>query len=329
MAKIKMTLPKGSLERTTYDFVETAGYKIHGRERTYRPTLNDPEIEVKILRPQEIPLSVSEGLQDIGIPGEDWILETRADVKNVLTLGYGRIKIVIAVPRSTTASNLTELLSEFSKDGKVLRISTEYLNITSDYIMSNPFYKEKYGKEEPLIITPWWRRGSNKNVTIFLSFGATEAKPPEDADAIFDVTETGSTLEQNNLKSIATVLESSAVLVANKRSMQDAKKREKIFDVVTLFSGVVEGRQKVHIFLNVRKENLKVLLDELPALKKPTVTQLSDEDWYSVNTIIGKDQFLKVIPTIRKLAQGLVVHSPRQILPLEQISRDEDNKDEY
>ncbi len=325
--KIRLALPKGSLEKSTYEFVENAGYRIHGKERTYRPSLNDPDIEVKILRPQEIPLAVAEGMQDIGITGEDWVLETRADVEMLLKLEYGKIRVVVAIPKPFPASNFTELLKAFYEEGKTLRISTEYLNSTSDYIMKNPFYREKYGDQEPLIITPWWRRGSNSQVGIFLSFGATEAKPPEDADAIFDVTETGSTLEQNNLKIIENVLSSSSVFIANRNSMRDHAKREKIFDVMTLFKGVVEGRQKIHIFLNVRKENLKALLDGLPALKRPTVSELSDKAWYSVNTIIGKDEFLKILPTFRRLAQGLVVHIPRQILSLEEISKDENKKD--
>ncbi len=325
--KIKLALPKGSLEKSTYEFVENAGYRIHGKERTYRPALNDPDIEVKILRPQEIPLAVAEGMQDIGITGEDWVLETRADVEMLLKLEYGKIRVVVAIPKPNPASNFTELLKAFHEEQRTLRISTEYLNATSDYIMKNSFYREKYGDEEPLIITPWWRRGSNSKVAIFLSFGATEAKPPEDADVIFDVTETGSTLEQNNLKIIEDVLRSSSVFIANKKSMRDHIKREKIFDVMTLFKGVVEGRQKIHIFLNVRKENLKALLDGLPALKRPTVSELSDKAWYSVNTIIGKDEFLKILPTVRKLAQGLVVHTPRQILSLEEISKNENKTD--
>lgn len=324
--KIKIALPKGSLEKSTFEFVENAGYRIYGRDRTYRPALNDPDIEVKILRPQEIPLAVAEGMQDLGITGEDWMLETRADAETILKLGYGKIRIVIAIPKSQPASNFTELLKAFHEDGKTLRISTEYLNATSDYILRNSFYKEKYGNEEPLVITPWWRRGSNAKVSIFLSFGATEAKPPEDADAIFDVTETGSTLEQNNLKIIEDVLKSSSILIANRKSIGDPAKREKIFDVVTLFKGVVEGRQKLHIFMNVRKDNLKVLLESLPALKRPTVSELSDKSWYSVNSIIGKEEFLKILPTVRKLAQGLVVHTPRQILPLEEIAKDENQK---
>jgi ATP phosphoribosyltransferase len=174
-----------------------------------------------------------------------------------------------------------------------------------------------------MIITPWLRVGENKNVLIFLSFGATEAKPPEDVDAIFDITETGTTLAQNNLKIIDWVMESSAVVVANKNSLKNSKKREKIADMIALLRGVVEGRKKIHIFVNVKKENLSRLLNSMPALKKPTVSELSEQGWYGVNTIIDKNEFIKLMPTMRKIAQGLVVMDPRQILPLDEINLDE------
>lgn len=325
MAKIKFAIPKGSLERATYEIIENAGYRIYGKERTYRPKLNDPAIEVKIFRPQEIPVAVSEGLADLGVTGQDWILETGVNVETLQNLEYGKIKIVLAVPKNSRVESLSDLVEEFSKNGRNLRVSTEYLNIVSNYIMRNRMYKKIFGIQEPVMITPWWRKGKNSKVEIFLSFGATEAKPPEDADAIFDVIETGSTLDQNNLKSIETVLESSAVLIANKKALKDKRKREKIFDVLTLLKGVVDGRKKIHIFLNVEKKNLPRLLKELPALKGPTISELSTKGWYSINTIVGKDEFLKLLPTIRRLAQGLVVHSPQQILPLEEIWKNESN----
>jgi ATP phosphoribosyltransferase len=163
-------------------------------------------------------------------------------------------------------------------------------------------------------------------VSIFLSFGATEAKPPESADAIVDVTETGTTLERNNLKIIETIMESAAVFIANKKALTNPKKREKIYDILTLLKGVVDGKKKIHIFVNVKKENLNKLLNQLPALKKPTISPLSAEEWYSVNTVIDRDHFLELLPTLRRLAQGLVVHEPRQILPLEEIAGEEENE---
>jgi len=208
-------------------------------------------------------------------------------------------------------------------ENKKVRISTEYLNITSQYIASKPIYKTRFGVEPPLVVTPWWRKGSNRMVTIYLSFGATEAKPPEDADIIIDITETGTTLEQNNLKILEVIMESTAVLITNRSSLQDPLRRQKIYDILALLKGVVESEKKLHIFVNVRKENLEKLLGELPALKKPTISQLSDENWYSVNTIVDRAEFLRLLPILRKLAQGLVVHEPQQILPLEEIAREE------
>ncbi len=186
-----------------------------------------------------------------------------------------------------------------------------------------PVYRERFGGEEPLLVTPWWKKGANSKAMIFLSFGATEAKPPEDADVIIDVTQTGRSLEQNNLKVIDVVMKSSALLIANKGALEDADKREKIYDILTLLKGVVDARERLHIFVNVRQENLERLVEELPALRRPTISPLSEEGWYSVNTVIEKHQFLKILPKLRRLAQGLVVHYPRQILPLEDIARDE------
>ena len=325
MAKIKFAIPKGSLEKTTYEIIENAGYRIYGKDRTYRPRLNDPAIEVKILRPQEIPVVVSEGMADIGITGQDWILETNANVETLIDLEYGKIKVILAVPKDSKANSLSDLIDEFAKNGRNLRFSTEYLNLVSDYIMKNKAYKKRFASKSPLMITPWWRKGDNPRVSLYLSFGATEAKPPEDADAIFDVTETGSSLDQNNLKPIETVMESSAVLIANRKAATDRAKREKIFDVLTLLKGVVDGRKKIHIFLNVKKENLHKLLKALPSLRGPTISELSTKGWYSINTIVGKDEFLTLLPSIRRLSQGLVVHNPQQILPLEEIWKNESN----
>jgi len=150
-------------------------------------------------------------------------------------------------------------------------------------------------------------------------------KPPEDVDAIMDVTETGTTLKQNKLKIVDEVLISTAHLIANKKSLKDPKKREKIFDIVTLMRGAVRGRKYLHIYLNVEEKNLKKLLSQMPSLKKPTISPLSQKGWFGVNTVIKKDEFYKLIPKLRKIAQGLVVHEPRQILELEEIKRDEEN----
>lgn len=321
MATVKFAVPKGSIEEATFKILEEAWQKVTGRGRTYRVKLSDPEIDVKILRPQEIPTYVQEGFYDIGITGKDWIREANADVKLLLDLEYGHVKQVIAVPENFQANNVTELIEDFAKQKRVLKISTEYLTTASSYMRSNLAYQKFFGSAEPIIITPWLRVGTNRQVEIFLSFGATEAKPPEDVDAILDITETGTTLTQNNLKIIETVFESSAVLIANKNSLNDHVKAEKIADMVALLKGVVEARKKLHIFVNVKEENLKILLENLPALRRPTISKLSEDGWFGVNTIIDKEEFIKMLPKMREIAQGLVVLQPKQILPLDELKQ--------
>jgi ATP phosphoribosyltransferase len=321
MAIVKFAIPKGSIEDQTFKILEEAWQTVRGRGKTYRVKLSDPEIEVKILRPQEIPTYVQEGFYDIGITGKDWIVEASADVKILLDLEYGQVNQVIAIPENFEYNNLTELIEGFAKQKRTLRISSEYLTTASAHVRSNKSYQKYYGDISPMIITPWMRIGENKLVEIFLSFGATEAKPPEDVDAIYDITETGTTLVQNNLKVIETVAYSSAQLIANKNSLVDKIKAEKIADILALLKGVVEARKKLHIFVNVKEENLQKLLESLPALKGPTISKLSEEGWYGVNTVIDKNEFIKIVPKLREIAQGIVVMQPKQILPLEELKQ--------
>lgn len=309
------------------NILDRAGYSISGEERTYRPSINDPQIELKILRPQEIPTFVSEGMQDVGISGRDWVQETQADVEILLDLEYSKVRLVLAVPKIwSNITDLSSLLEEYIEGDKTLRISTEYLNAASEFIKSNQIYRENFGDLDPLMVTPWWRKGENEKVGIYLSFGATEAKPPEDADAIMEVVDTGASLQQNNLKAIETVMETSALLIANKDALKDSEKREKIYDIMTLLRGAVDGSKKLHIFANVKRSNLDELLDQLPALKKPTISPLSDPEWVAINTVIDKNKFLEILPTLRALAQGLVVYEPRQVLPLEEIASEDCGK---
>jgi len=327
MEKVKFAIPAGSLAKATFEILQRSGYKVSGQERTYRPTINDPKIELKILRPQEIPVFVSEGLQDIGITGQDWIRETRTDVETLQNLEYGKIKLIVAVPKNLSeTTSISDYMEEVWRRGKNFRVSTEYLNIASEYIKSKPTYRKRFGDSEPLIVTPWWKKGDNSRAKIFLSFGATEAKPPENSDCIIDVTETGSTLDANNLKIIDTVMQSSAVLIANKNVLKDPEKSEKIYDILTLLKGVVDGSKRIHIFVNVKKANLQRLLTELPALKNPTISPLADADWLGVNTVIEKDCLIELLPKIRKLAQGIVVYEPRQVLALDEIVRRKESR---
>jgi len=247
-------------------------------------------------------------------------------VEVLQNLEYGKIRLIVAVPEALSEiGGMSEIMEDVWSKGKNFRVSTEYLNIASEYIKSNLSYKKRFGESDPMMVTPWWRKGDNPRAKIFLSFGATEAKPPENSDCIIDVTETGTTLEANNLKIVETVMQSTAVLIANKKALEDPEKKEKIYDIVSLLKGVVDGSKRIHIFVNVRKANLQKLLDSLPALKNPTIAPLADKEWCSVNTVIEKDCLIELLPKIRKLAQGLVVYEPRQVLALDEISKREEN----
>jgi len=313
-----MAIPKGSLEKATIEMFSATTLDVRFSERSYRPFVSDPELYIKVLRPQEIPTLVEQGFYDLGISGRDWIAETGADVKELLDLRYGSVKVVVAGPISLE-KNTDEIVEQFARSGKKLRIYTEYPNLASKFIASLPSYVKIYGRVMPKVFTPWFSYGENEMVSIFLSFGATEAKPPEEADLVVDVTETGTTLQENGLKVIDTIMQSNAVLIANKSALNDAIKREKILDILALLRGTVEAKNRLHIFVNVKEENLSVLVAELPSLKGPTISKLSTEGWYAVNTVIDRDQYLKILPKLRKLAQGLVVHYPVAILPLEDI----------
>jgi ATP phosphoribosyltransferase len=319
MGRLRFAIPKGSLESDTLDLLRRAFYEVKGAERTYRPLISDREIELKILRPQEIPIYVAEGYYDVGITGLDWVEETAAKVEVLKDLEYGRVRLVMAAPITCGYKSLSDLLERRLSSNLPIRISTEYLNITSQRIMANEVYQRYFGNKTPMIVTPWFRKGENPSVCIFLSFGATEAKPPEEADAIVDNTETGRTLEQNNLAVIEEFMTSTAVLIANRDAMRDHWKKEKILDILSMFTGVLDSRKRLHIFLNVKEENLEELLSILPALKAPTINKLSIEGWYAVNTVIEKEELFRILPKLRRIAQGLVAHEPQLLLSLEEI----------
>ncbi len=317
MAKLRLAIPNGHLNEATLNILSSAGYRVSGEKRSYRPIINDHHIELRLLRPQEIPIFVSEGIQDIGITGYDWICETGADVELLLDLEYSPVKIVVAVPNElSSVQSLGDLIELFAKQGRQLRIFTEYLTLAKRSLLKEPTYQRLYGDREPMVVTPWWRTGDNNQVGVYLSFGATEAKPPAAADAIIEVVDTGISLEQNGLRPIQILLESTAVLIANRQALADPEKREKIADITTLLRGAIEGRKRLHVFINVQRNNLPALLDKLPALHSPTVSPLSDPEWVAINTVVDREAFLELIPQLRRLAQGLVVFEPRQVLPL-------------
>jgi len=331
--QLKFLIPKGSLQETVESLIKTAGYKYYLDSRGYRPTINDPEIDMKMLRPQEIPnYLIGENESDLGITGIDWVRETRttADVEVLLDLNAGKVKLVFAIPQTwENCNSFDEFLDEFVKADRELRISTEYINTTLDFIMKSESYQRNFGDAKPHVITPWYTYGDNMKVTIYLSFGATEAKPPEEVDAIVDNTETGSTLKANGLKIVNVIDTSSAVLIGNKAALADPWKAEKIKDIMTLLQGVVDARQKLHVFFNIRDENLPKILETLPALKNPTIAKLTgkgSQGWSAINTVIPRDDFIKMIPIFRKWAQGLVVFEPRQILPLEKYKNESEEE---
>ncbi|MCS7146148.1 MAG: ATP phosphoribosyltransferase [Nitrososphaerota archaeon] len=322
--RLRMVIPKGSLERGSIEILQKAFYRVEGYERSYTPIVSDREIELRILRPQEIPVYIAEGLFDLGITGRDWVEETGVDVKVLRDLEFGRVKLVFAAPAASRYKSLDHFLEERLSRGESVKIATEYLNITTAWVMGTRAYSERLGSRRPTVITPWYKFGDSPQVSILLSFGATEAKPPIAADAVVDNLETGRTLEQNNLAVVEELMESSALLVANKEALEDEWKREKIYDILTMFTGVLESEKKLHIFLNVKEENLEELLATLPALKSPTINRLSMEGWFAVNTVIDKSELHRILPKLRRLAQGLVAHKPELILPLEEIGRGSD-----
>lgn len=318
MAMVRFVIPKGSLEEATFKLLGEAWARVKRKARSYRVYLDDPDIEVRMMRPQEIPTMVSEGLYDIGITGRDWVLETSSDVDEMADLEYGAIRLVAAFPDSHPYQSMDDMISEYASNHRTLRVSSEYLMTAASYIRNCASYRRAFGDQDPLIVTPWLRSGSNQAVQIHLSFGATEAKPPADTDAIIDVTETGATLAQNGLRISDDILESSARLIANKVSLQNAEKRDKMRDMASLLLGAVQARKCLHIYFNVRRDNLEAVLEQLSSLKRPTVSPLSDSEWYAINTIIRKDEYHDLVPRLSRMGQGLVVHQPRQILDMGQ-----------
>jgi len=284
---LKLVIPKGSLERATFELLEAADLKVtRGSQREYRGDIDDPRIDsVAILRPQEIPTYVEDGFFDIGVTGEDWIAETGADVVNVAALPYSKqtdrpVKVVLAVPRDSGIKSPAEIKPD-------ARISTEFPNLTEQYF-----------------------RGLGIPVRIFLSYGATEAKVPEIVDAIVDLTETGSTLVRNGMEILDVLLESRTQLIANRKAYQDLKKREAIEELVILLQGAISARGRVLVKLNVDAENLDAVVKLLPAMRAPTVSQLTEENYFAVETVVPKSAINTLIPRLKALGASDIVELP-------------------
>src|ERR687896_2764428 len=284
---LKLVIPKGSLERATFELFEAADLKVwRGSERDYRGRVEDPRVlSVAILRPQEIPTYVEDGFFDVGVTGEDWVAETGADVVKVTALEYSKqtdlpVRVVLAVPRDAGIRSPEEI-----RPGS--RISTELPNITRTYF-------EKLGIP----------------VRIFLSYGATEAKVPEIVDAIVDLTETGSTLRRHGMEIIDVILESRTQLIANTASYEDAAKRKAIDELTILLRGAIDARGKVLVKLNVGSDDLAAVVATLPAMKAPTVSQLAETGFYAVETIVPKSAINRLIPELKARGASDIVEIP-------------------
>jgi ATP phosphoribosyltransferase len=287
--KLKLGIPKGSLEAATIDLFRRAGYNITASTRSYFPVIDDPEIECMLIRAQEMARYVNDGVLDAGLTGLDWIHECEADVEMVAELIYakqsfGKVRWVLAVPERSPFQTVQDL------QGKV--IATELVGTTKRYLARH-----------------------HVNARVEFSWGATEVKPPVLADAIVEVTETGSSLRANNLRIIDTVLESATHLIANRNAWMDACKRQKLEDIRTLLEGAINALGKVGLMMNVPRASLHAVIAELPALRRPTISNLSDEDWVAVNTILEESTVRHIIPRLKKAgAEGIVEYPLNKIV---------------
>ena len=289
MSLLKLGIPKGSLQEATIDLMSRAGWKIALSSRSYVPAIDDPELSCLLVRAQEMARYVESGALEAGITGHDWVVETRADVLELAELVYAkqrlaRVKWVLAVPEDSSIREPKDL------EGKV--IATEVVGITEKYLASH-----------------------GVKARVEFSWGATEVKVPQLADAIVEVTETGSSLRANRLRILDTVLESATVFIMNRKAAADPTKREKAENMVLMLQGAIAAATRVGLMLNVRRENLDAVLAALPALKNPTISSLSDSDWVAVNTIIEESVVRQILPRLKAAkAQGIVEYPLNKIV---------------
>jgi ATP phosphoribosyltransferase len=287
--KLKIGLPKGSLQETTFRLFKNAGYSIKLLERSYVPAIDDPEIEGLVIRAQEMARYVEDGILDMGITGWDWVLEQNAEVVELTRLKYGKVgfrgvKWVVAVPADSKIKRIEDL--------KGKKIATELVSFTKRYL-------KKRGIE----------------AQIEFSWGATEVKPPLLADAIVEVTETGASLKANNLRIIDTILESETVLIANKKAWKDPWKKRKMENIVILLKGALVAEEKVGLKMNVPTKKLKEVTSILPSLHTPTVSSLSDKDWVAIEVILDEKVVRDIIPDLKRAgAQGIVEYPLNKVI---------------
>jgi ATP phosphoribosyltransferase len=289
MSRLKLGIPKGSLQEATLELFARAGWKITISSRSYVPAIDDPEIECLLVRAQEMARYVETGALDAGITGHDWVVETGSDVEELAELVYAkqrlsRVRWVLAVQEDSAIRQPCDL------QGKV--IATEIVRITEEYLK---------------------RHGVTGRVDF--SWGATEVKVPQLADAIVEVTETGSSLRANRLRIVDTVLESATVFIMNHAAAVDRWKKEKAESLILMLQGAIAAASKVGLILNVRREDLERVVAILPALKKPTISMLSDPEWVAVNTIVEEAVVRQILPKLKAAnAQGIVEYPLNKIV---------------
>ncbi len=289
--KIKLGLPKGSLQEATFNLFRKAGWQFHiPSGRSYEPVSDDPEVEAVLLRPQEIPLYVHEGVLDAGITGYDWVQDCGADVHQVLELQYSKntrnpIRVVIAVHNASPIQSVQDL------QGK--RIATEYVRLTERYLLQHSVLAH-----------------------VEFSWGACEVKVPHLVDAIVVNTETGSSLRAHNLRILEVILHSTTRLIANHSAWADTHKREKLENIALMLQGALNAGALVGLKMNVHESHLEEVLSTLPALRNPTLSPLSNKGWYAVETIIEERTVRDLIPRLRRAgAEGLVEYPLNKVIP--------------
>jgi ATP phosphoribosyltransferase len=288
---LKLGIPKGSLQEKTLEIFKLAGFNIYVNPRSYFPTIDDPEIKVVLIRAQEMSRYVEEKVLDCGITGEDWILENNSDVLRLAELVYAKktlnaVRWVVAVKDDSAIHRIRDL------EGK--RIATELVN-----------YTKKFFKENKV------------NVEVEFSWGATEVKVKSGlVDAIVELTETGDSLRANSLKEIATICTSTTKFIANKSAYQNSTLRRKMENILLLLKGALQARDKVGLKLNVKKNDLKKVLDILPALKKPTISMLTLKEWFALEVIIEEKEVRRLLPLLKeKGAQGIIEYPLNKLVP--------------
>ena len=287
--KLKLGIPKGSLQESTFSLLSKAGFHFSVSSRSYFPSIDDEELEAMLIRAQELPRYVEDGVFDAALTGYDWIIESGVEVVSVSDLVYSKqsmrkVKWVLAVHESSPVRTVKDL------EGK--RIATEVVNITKSYLAKN-----------------------NVKATVEFSWGATEVKTPDLVEAIVEVTETGSSLRANKLRIVDVVLESNTKLIANKKSWNDPWKHEKIENLAMLLQGAINAGTKVGLKMNVRKSDVGSVLTLIPALRKPTISQLADDQWIALETIIDEDVVRKIIPQLKRAgAEGIIEYPLNKVI---------------